>query len=361
MRLPVKISVIFKLLAVLFLQGITSGHTWAADATMPSPDLAKAAAAGNQATVRDLLAAGKAVDEKDATEWTALHHAAAGGYAAIASLLLDRGADPNARDGFDMTPLHWAATLGRAEVAGLLARRGARTDSRSSYGMTPIHLAIDDKVVKILCDAGADVNARDDRGRTPLHTARHGVVGKALIDCMADLRIRTPQGRTAMELANVDSTEKAGFSVQGPMLARLRGLISQATLMVMNISTKPINDFKLSGRSPNCCSVDVTPPGLPSLQPGQVQEFTLTFVRKTGAAQGEHPIFLSAAAGSTPLTEFDLRINNQMDEIPEDTGVIRLAKGNLRPAPSRLHYLAFLAAPLFVFVAWSLVKRRRKN
>jgi hypothetical protein len=361
MQLPVKISHLFALMAFFFLHGITSGYTLAADATTPSSDLAKAAAAGNQNDVRSLLTSGKTVDEKDASEWTALHHAAAGGFTAVVSLLLDRGADPNARDAFDMTPLHWAATMGRPEAVGLLARRGARTDSRNDYGMTPMHLAADDKVVKMLCDAGADVNALDDRGRTPLHTARHGVVGKALIDCRADLRIRTPQGRTAMELANVDMTEKAGFSVQGPMLARLRTLISQATLTVMNISTKPINDFKLSGRSPDCCSVDVTPPGLPSLQPGQVQEFTLTFVRKTGANEGEHPIWLSASAGSTPLVDFDLRINNDQKEIPEDTGVIRLAKGNFRPEPSRLHYLAYVAAPLFVFVAWSLVKRRRKG
>jgi hypothetical protein len=127
----------------------------------------------------------------------------------------------------------------------------------------------------------------------------------------------------------------------------------------MNISTKPITDFKLTGRSP-ACSVDVTPPSFPSLQPGQLQDFTLTFVRTTGASQGEHPILLSAFTGGTPLVEFDLRINNQMDEIPEDTGVIKLAKGYLRPEPSRLHYLAYVAAPLLVFLAWFLIKRRRK-
>jgi hypothetical protein len=348
------------LLAVLSLHGITSGYTWAADATTPSPDLAKAAAAGNQDAVRALLAGGRAVDEKDASEWTPLHHAAAGGFTTVVSLLLDRGADPNARDGFEMTPLHWAATLGRAEVAGLLTRRGARTDSRNDYGMTPIHLAADDKVVKMLCDAGADTNALDDRGRTPLHSARHGMVANALINCKADLRIRTPQGLTAMELAIADITEDAGFSAQGPRLMRLRGLISQATLTVMNISTRPINDFKLSGRS-TACSVDLTPSGLPSLQPGQLQDFTLTFVRKTGADEREHPVYFSASSGDRHLTDFDLRINNQRVEIPEDTGVIRLAQGTLRPAPSRLYYLAYVAAPVFVFVAWALVKRRRKK
>ena len=60
-----------------------------------------------------------------------------------------------------------------------------------------------------------------------------------------------------------------------------------------------------------------------------------------------------------PLVDFDLRINTEMREIPEDSGMIRLAKGSLRPAPSRLHYLAYLVVPLLVFVAWLLVRRRR--
>ncbi len=358
MLLRANFFVFSPLLALLALHAITTGYTWAADATLSVPDLAKAAALGNQQAVHALLNGGAAVDEKDAAAWTALHHAAAGGFSAVVSLLLDRGADPNARDGFEMTPLHWAATLGRAEVAGLLARRGARHDSRNDYGMTPIHLAADDKVVKVLCDAGANTNALDDRGRTPLHTARHGSVANALINCKADLRIRTPQRLTAMELAIADVTEEAGFTAQGPRLMRLRSLISQATLTVMNISTKPIDDFKLSGRS-SACSVDVTPPGLPSLQPGQVQDFTLTFVRTTGANEGEHAVWFTASSGDKELMDFDLRINNQMEEIPEDTGVIRLAQGTLRPAPSRLRYLAFAAAPLVVLLAWWLVKRRR--
>ena len=258
-----------------------------------------------------------------------------------------------------MTPLHWAALTGRAEVAGLLPRRGARVDARNAYGMTPLHLAADEKVVAVLAMAGADVNALDGRGWTPLHTARQGSVAKALIDRRADLRIRTPQGRTAMELAAVDATEKAGLSVHGPMLARLRGLISQATLTLMNISTRPMDALVLSGHSP-ACSVDVTPTQMPSLQPGQLADFTLTFVRTPDARPGEHPLFLSTSVAGAHLVDFDLRINTELHEIPEDTGMIRLAKGSLRPAPSRLHYLAYVAVPLLVFLAWVAVRRGRK-
>jgi len=301
----------------------------------------EAAANGQADAVRSLLAGGAPVDGKDASDWTALHHAAANGWTDIASLLLDRGADPNARARFDMTPLHWAAMAGRAEVAGLLTRRGARADARNAYGMTPIHLAADDKVVAVLVAAGAEVNALDARGRTPLHTARQGKVAKALIDGRADLRIRTPEGRTAMEIAAVDTTEKAGLSVHGP------------------ISTRPMDAFVLSGHSP-ACSVDVTPAQLPSLQPGELADFTLTFVRTPDVREGEHPIFLATSVAGAPLVDFDLRINTEMREIPEDSGMIRLAKGSVRPAPSRLHYLAYLAVPLFVVAAWFIVRQKRK-
>jgi hypothetical protein len=226
--------------------------------------------------------------------------------------------------------------------------------------MTPLHLAADDKVVAVLVTAGADVNALDARGRTPLHTARQGSVAKTLIDRRADLRIRTPQGRTAMEIAAVDTTEKAGLSVHGPMLVRLRGLISQATVTLLNISTRSMDAFVLSGHSP-ACSVDVTPTQLPSLQAGEMADFTLTMVRSSDAPEGEHPLFLSASVAGAHLVDFDLRVNTEMREIPEDSGMIRLAKGSLRPAPSRLHYLAYVVVPLLVFVAWFVVRRGRKD
>jgi Ankyrin repeats (many copies) len=348
------------LAALSLLHGATPGRAATTDSrAITSPDLTQAAAAGLADAVRSFLAGGAPVDGKDASDWTALHFAAAQGWTDVAAILLDRGADPNARARFDMTPLHWAAMRSHAEVAGLLTRRGARTDARNAYGMTPLHMAGDDKVVAVLVAAGAQVNVLDDRGRTPLHTARQSIVAKALIDRGADLRIRTPQGRTAMEIAAVDTTEKMGLGVQGPMLARLRGIIGQARVTLTNTSTKPMDSFVLSGHSP-ACSVNVTPPQLPSLQPGQLADFTLTFVRTSDAREGDHPLFFSTSVAGTHLVDFELRINNERREILEDRGMIRLGKGSVRPAPSRLHYLAYLAVPLLVFVAWFVVRRRRK-
>ncbi|MGA7741195.1 MAG: ankyrin repeat domain-containing protein [Polyangia bacterium] len=359
-RIHAKAGSFIFLVALFFLHGITSGHATTADGAAPASALTQAAAAGRLDAVRALLAGGAPVDSKAESDWTALHFAATGGWTNVAALLLDRGADPNARARFGMTPLHWAAMRGRAEVAGLLTRRGARTDARNAYGMTPLHMAGDDKVVAVLVTAGADVNVLDDRGRTPLHTARQGSVAKALIDRRADIRIRTPQGRTAMEIAAVDTTEKVGLAVQGPMLARLRGLIAQARVTLMNTSTRPMDDFVLSAHSP-ACSINVTPAQLPSLQPGELADFILTFVRSTDASEGQHPIFLSTSVAGTHLVDFDFRINNEKRAIPEDSGMIQLAKGSLRRAPSRLHYLAYLAVPLLVLAAWFVVLRKRRK
>jgi hypothetical protein len=117
--------------------------------------------------------------------------------------------------------------------------------------------------------------------------------------------------------------------------------------------------FILSGHS-QACSVDVTPAQLPSLQPGQLADFTLTFVRSPDVREGEHPLFFSTSVAGAHLVDFDLRINTELREIPEDTGMIRLAKGTLRPAPSRLHYLAYVVVPLLVVAAWFVVRRGRK-
>ena len=61
------------------------------------------------------------------------------------------------------------------------------------------------------------------------------------------------------------------------------------------------------------------------------------------------------------LVDFDFRINNERRAIPEDSGMIQLAKGSLRRAPSRLHYLAYVAVPLLVFAAWFVVRRGRRS
>jgi hypothetical protein len=256
-----------------------------------------------------------------------------------------------------MTPLHYAAMLAHPELAGLLTRRGARTDIRNASGMMPLHLAANDKVVNVLAAAGADVNALTSKGLTPLHTARHGLVARALIEHKADLRIRTPKGRTPMEIAGIESLEPSGLSIHSLMLGRLRGVIGQMPVTLTNISSRPLHDLALSGSSPGC-TVEVTPLSVTQLLPGQNADLVLTFVRNPTVAPAEYPIYLSLAAGGSKLGDTDLKVDTRTSVTPEDRGMIRLGKAQIRPASSHWFYLVYAAAPLLVVAAWFFFRRR---
>ena len=327
------------------------------DALPAMTPLHLAAQAGNLSQAKRLIDSGEQVESRDDREMTPLHYAAIGGYIDIASILLDRGADPNARALVGMTPLHFAAMIGRAEMTGLLTRRGARTDVRNETGMTPLHLAADDKVVTTLLGAGAAVGARTDSGLTPLHTARMSSVARALLDGGADLRVRTPQGRTAMELAAVESLEPAGLSIHSVMLGRLRGLLGQMNVTLTNISAQPITRLTFAARSP-ACDVEVEPAAVAQLSPGQNAKISLTLTRNPTAKEGEHPIFISVAAAGKQLGAVDLRVDTRTGQTLEDKGMIRLAKGQMRPATSRWFYLVYGSVPLLVVAAWFLLRRR---
>jgi hypothetical protein len=328
------------------------------DASPAALELHRAVAEGDATTVRRRLESGDVVDGRDSRGRTPLHEAAAKGNVAIAAVLLDHGADPNALAVGDMTPLHFAAMLAHAELAGLLLRRGARSDIFNASGLRPIHLAANDKVIRVLVEGGADVNALTTKGQTPLHTARHGLVAKALVEYKADLRIRNPRGRTPMEIAGIETLEPVGLSIHSVMLGRLRGIIGQMPITLTNVSTDPIVNLALTARSP-ACDLDTTPPSVAELLPGQNADMVLTMIRNPNVPEGEYRVFLSIAGNGTKLGETDLKVDTRNIETPEDRGMIRLAKGSVRPAPSRWFYLVYACVPLFVVAAWLIFRRRK--
>jgi len=89
--------------------------------------LHRAAAFGPTEMVRDLLAAGAAVNARDGRELTPLHFAIATEYQnpEIIRLLIRSGAEANARDNTGETPLDWAAKFGYPEAIGILIKAGA--------------------------------------------------------------------------------------------------------------------------------------------------------------------------------------------------------------------------------------------
>lgn len=350
------------ILQITFLAGAIAQATTpraapAVDGGGTATALHRAAREGNPALLRQGLAAGDAIEGRDESGWTALHVAATTGQVEVASQLLDRGADPNALAPGHMTPLHFAAMLAHPELAGLLVRRGARTDIRNASGLMALHLAANEKVVNVLADAGADVNALTAKGETPLHTARHGLVARALINHGADMRIRNVRGRTAMEVAGIETLERVGISIHSVMLGRLRGVIGQMPVTLTNVSAQPVEGLTLTARSP-ACAIDVTPPVVDTLLPGQNAAMVLTMTRDPGVAEGEHPVYLSIRSEGKALGETDLKVDTSSWVTPEDRGMIRLAKGTVRPASSRWYTLAYAAGPLLVVAVWLLWRRR---
>jgi hypothetical protein len=312
--------------------------------------------------MRALLDGGARIDERGPFERTALHEAVIGGKIAAAGLLLDRGADPNARCQFDMTPMHWAAMKGLVEMVGLLARRGGRTDSRNLYGMTPLHNAASEDVALALLAAGAKVAARDDRGMTPLHTARAPMVVKTLMQAGGDMRVASIDGLTPFDLGVVNALEPAGVSIQSLRApARLKRTFGRGSITIRSVTDLPLDDFAIHVESPACDLVEALPDRIARLAPGQVVQVVLTLYRRPDVADGEFPLFFTLSSGKKEIGKFDLTVDTTKGETLEDQGWHRIGKGNLRPAPSRLHYVAYAAVPLLMALVWLVARWRRKS
>jgi ankyrin repeat protein len=173
--------------------------------------LFQAAADDNVARVREAVARGVDVNERDAVGVTALHVAAHHGHVEVARTLIDAlRADKEAHSVGGMRPLHVAALFGHVEVARLLISRGAdkeaRTQALGESGMRPLHMAAyhgQVEVARLLISKGADKEAQDAAGWTPLRWAAasgHLEMVRALVQLGAELGAQT-DGDTAHALS----------------------------------------------------------------------------------------------------------------------------------------------------------------
>jgi hypothetical protein len=138
----------------------------------PTPELMIAAAMGDTATIKRLLASG--VDPSTSgPEGSALHLAILKGHPDAAALLIEAGANVNSED-YD-SPLRTAATTSDLATAQLLIAAGADVNRADPEGRTPLMWAANrasEPIVKLLLEHGADPNAKDhvehNEGGTPL-------------------------------------------------------------------------------------------------------------------------------------------------------------------------------------------------
>jgi ankyrin repeat protein len=137
-------------------------------------ELMKEAQRGDVAAMKQLIASGADVNERNRYGWTALMHAARSGHADAARALLDAGSNVEIRDESGATPLIRAATKGHADVVALLLERGAAPNTVDSNGWSALMWAVNREhadVVRALIAGGADVNLRAD-GRTAMQVAK---------------------------------------------------------------------------------------------------------------------------------------------------------------------------------------------
>ena len=173
-----------------------------------------AAARGDTAQIKALIASGAKLDGRDAHGRTPLHVAAYGGHHDVMRALMAAGADPNALESdrydivtiaavandvstltvalalgasagnvtsrYDGTALIAAAHLGHVEVVRTLIRAGAPLDHVNNLGWTALieSIVLGDggrrhtDTLAALVEAGASVNLADRSGRTPLALAQ---------------------------------------------------------------------------------------------------------------------------------------------------------------------------------------------
>ena len=201
---------------------------------------------GSADRVKEALAAGEPVNEKDEYGNTALHLVAQAGEREIAQLLIDKAADVNAKtiyghtplhraaskevaelliskgadvnvtDSFaSMAPLHWAVSYGNREVAEALLEGKANIEAKDKHGSTPLHLTASNgrkEAGEFLLEKGAKVNAIDEAKQAPLHyAARSGQAEMVylLIAKGADRNAKDESGKTPEDLACGDAAKDA--------------------------------------------------------------------------------------------------------------------------------------------------------
>jgi len=150
------------------------------------PDAGDAAALGDVATLRALVAKDKAALTAPGDDgFPPLHLAAHFGRVDALRALLNLGAPVDLVGGPPLanTALHAAAAGGQKETTEALLAAGARTDVKDANGYLAVHVAAASgsvPILRALAAKGADMRARGPDGKTPLDLARQREMDEAV-------------------------------------------------------------------------------------------------------------------------------------------------------------------------------------
>ena len=204
-----------------------------------------AAAAGQTAVAKALLAAGADLNAVAETHKTPLHEALENQHFELARFFIAQGAALEISDFNNRTPLHLAAAQGNLEMVALLIKKGANVNQtagapthRPSINYSPLVLAVGNghlEVVRYLLDHGADIKVRaslspigysglENRAPEPgaptllHHAAAQGNVEivKLLLDRGLDVNAEGPYYRTPLH----EAAEEGQVEVAKLLIAR---------------------------------------------------------------------------------------------------------------------------------------------
>ncbi len=105
---------------------------------------------GELSIVRELIASGADLDQKDGDANTALWAACYGDHLDIMSILLDSGANVDHQNDDGVSVLIYAASAGKTEAVALLVDRGANCHLQTADDFTALDLAANAKILKQL-------------------------------------------------------------------------------------------------------------------------------------------------------------------------------------------------------------------
>lgn len=197
---------------------MTASATIWANENDVNAQLLRAAAQGDAAKVRALLAQGALVDARNANGATALLVATHGNHVEAAKVLIEAGADVNAQDRIHDSPYLYAGARGHNEILRMTLAHGADLKSTNRYGGTALIPAAERghvETVRTLIAAGVDVNHINKLHWTALMEAivlgdggpQHTEIVRLLLDAKADVTLADADGITPLQHA-----KKRGFA-----------------------------------------------------------------------------------------------------------------------------------------------------
>jgi ankyrin repeat protein len=217
----------------VFASGVTRSYE-------PTTPLTVAAERGEAAQVRELIASGVDLNERDKSGYTALVWAARNGSTEVAKALIEARADMNARDCAvnGWTPLIHAIHKNNNEMARLLiesgadvnARAGKCTDKLIESGATALlHAAGEDntEIVRALLAKGADPYVEYDR-ENALSRAVAGAMDFSRPD---DKQCPTETVKALLESAPALTTKRTVWDRKSVFVARHKGCTELVNLL----------------------------------------------------------------------------------------------------------------------------------